>query len=450
METDFTKRLPVSVEAEQSVLGSILLKPAESFEAIAGLLTADDFYVKEHQLIFSAMQEMFLTSSQIDTVTLVNKLVENGVRDESGGIQYIAQIAEIVPTASNVKDYAMILHDKAMLRKLIGVSEEISAMAYAEQGKADEIVDASEQMIFDLAEKRQSTKLQHIRDIIARVYQGLVQASESTEKETGVHTGFSGLDRVLVQLSAGDLVIVGARPGMGKTSFVMNIATNYSKASDKAVCVFSLEMSCEQIVSRMLSSEAMVDSYALRSGEIKPDDWVRLADAASELAGCNILVDDTSSISVADMKAKLRRVKNLGLVIIDYLQLMQSTKKTDNRVQEVSDISRNLKIMAKDLGVPIICCAQLSRGNEGRTDKKPMLSDLRDSGAIEQDADIVMFLYRSEYYQHSGDNEAAQSTNTAEVIVAKNRHGSIGTVEMGWIAQFTKFRTLDNVGGEPQ
>ena len=450
METDFTKRLPVSVEAEQSVLGSILLKPAESFEAIAGLITADDFYVKEHQLIFSAMQEMFLTSSQIDTVTLVNKLVENGVRDESGGIQYIAQIAEIVPTAANVKDYAMILHDKALLRKLIGVSEEISSMAYAEQGKADEIVDASEQMIFDLAEKRQSTKLQHIRDIIARVYQGLVQASESTEKETGVRTGFSGLDRVLVQLAPGDLVIVGARPGMGKTSFTMNIATNYSKTSEKAVCVFSLEMSCDQIVTRMLSSEAMVDSYSLRSGEIKPDDWIRLADAASELAGCNILVDDTSSISVADMKAKLRRVKNLGLIVIDYLQLMQSTKKTDNRVQEVSEISRGLKIMAKDLGVPIICCAQLSRGNEGRTDKKPMLSDLRDSGAIEQDADIVMFLYRSEYYQQQNENEAAQNANTAEVIVAKNRHGSVGTVEMGWIAQFTKFRTLDNTVGEPQ
>ena len=450
METDFTKRLPVSVEAEQSVLGSILLRPAESFEAIAGLITADDFYVKEHQLIFSAMQEMFLTSSQIDTVTLVNKLVENGVRDESGGIQYIAQIAEIVPSASNVKDYAMILHDKSLLRKLIGVSEEITTMAYAEQGKADEIVDASEQMIFDLAQKRQSTKLQHIRDIISRVYQGLVKASESTEKESGVRTGFSGLDRVLVQLAAGDLVIVGARPGMGKTSFAMNIATNFSKSSDKAVCVFSLEMSCDQIVTRMLSSEAMVDSYSLRSGEIKPDDWIRLADAASELAGCNIFVDDTSSISVADMKAKLRRVKNLGLVVVDYLQLMQSTKKTDNRVQEVSEISRGLKIMAKDLGVPIICCAQLSRGNEGRTDKKPMLSDLRDSGAIEQDADIVMFLYRSEYYQQQNDNEAAQNTNTAEVIVAKNRHGSVGTVEMGWIAQFTKFRTLDSTPGESQ
>ena len=450
MEADFIKRLPVSVEAEQSVLGSILLKPAECFEAIAGMLTAEDFYMKEHQLIFSAMQEMFLASSRIDTITLVNKLVENGSRDEAGGIQYIAQIAEIVPTAANVRDYATIVHDKALLRRLIGVTDEISAMAYAEQGKAEDIIDASEQMIFDLAEKKQSAKFQHIRDIISTVYQDIVRLSENKGEPEGVKTGFSGLDRVLVQLASGDLVIVGARPGMGKTSFAMNLATNFSKTSDKAVCVFSLEMSCEQIVTRMLSSEAMVDSYSLRSGEIKPDDWVRLADAASSLAGCNIYVDDSSSISVADMKAKLRRVKNLGLVLVDYLQLMQSNKKTDNRVQEVSDISRNLKIMAKDLGVPIICCAQLSRGNEGRTDKKPMLSDLRDSGAIEQDADIVMFLYRSEYYntQQEG-NENPQSANTAEVIIAKNRHGSVGSVQMGWIGQFTKFRTLDNTE-EPQ
>ena len=449
MESDILKRLPVSVEAEQSVLGSILIKPAECFEAIAGQLSVDDFYVKEHQLIFSAMQEMFLASRRIDTITLVNKLVENGVRDESGGIQYISQIAEIVPTAANIKDYAAIVRDKSLLRKLIAVTDEITAMAYAEQGKAEEVVEASEQMIFELAERRQSSQLHHIRDVIATVYQNIVKLSENPEGSEGVKTGFSGLDRVLVQLTAGDLVIVGARPGMGKTSFAMNIATNYSKATpDKAVCVFSLEMSCEQIVTRMLSSEAMVDSYSLRSGEIKPDDWVRLADAASRLAGCNILIDDSSSISVADMKAKLRRVKNLGLVVVDYLQLMQSNKKTDNRVQEVSDISRNLKIMAKDLGVPVICCAQLSRGNEGRTDKKPMLSDLRDSGAIEQDADIVMFLYRSEYYNQSGE-ESDAAANTAEVIVAKNRHGSIETVKMGWIGQFTKFRTLETTVGEP-
>ena len=449
MDVELQKRLPVSVEAEQSVLGSILIKPSESFEAISGILDVDDFYIKEHRVIFSAMQEMFLSSSRIDTVTLVNKLVESGSRDQSGGLQYITQIAEIVPSAANVKDYALIVRDKALLRRLIGVSEEISDMAYGEQGKAEDIVDTSEQLIFDLAEKRHSGQLRSIKEIVGVVYQDIVKLSENKAVTTGVKTGFSGLDRLLVELGKGDLVLIGARPGMGKTSFAMNIAINFAKASDKNVCVFSLEMSCEQIVNRMLSSEAMVDSYSLRTGEIKPDDWVRLADAASSLAGCNILVDDTSSISVADMKAKLRRVKNLGLVIIDYLQLMQSTVRSDNRVQQVSEISRNLKIMAKDLGVPVICCAQLSRGPESRTEKKPMLSDLRDSGAIEQDADIVMFLYRSEYYK---DAEGVTETdaNTAEVIIAKNRHGSVGTVRMGWIGQFTKFRTLEESYGEPQ
>ena len=251
-------------------------------------------------------------------------------------------------------------------------------------------------------------------------------------------------DKVLVQMGRGDLVLVGARPGMGKTSFAMNIATNVAKSTKKAVCIFSLEMSGEQLVNRMLSSEALVDSYSLRSGELKPEDWERLADATSELAGCEILIDDTSGITATDMKAKLRRVRNLGLVVIDYLQLMQSGRNIENRVQEVGDISRNLKIMAKDLGVPIICCAQLSRGPESRTVKKPMLSDLRDSGAIEQDADIVMFLYREEYYKDAEGAKDNIAVNTAEVIIAKNRHGSTGTVEMGWNGQFTKFRTVDD------
>ena len=448
MDSELLKRVPVSVEAEQSVLGSLLIDPSEGFEKISGILSSDDFYINEHRILFLAMQEMFLANQEIDTVTLVNKLVENGDRDESGGLQYITQIAEIVPSARNIKDYAQIVRDKALLRRLIEVSGNISDMAYSEQGKASDLIDVAEQMVFDLAEKRQSNQLRSIKDIIGEVYQSIVRLSESDEPEDGVKTGFSGLDRVLVQLGKGDLVLVGARPGMGKTSFAMNIAINYAKKeTSKTVCVFSLEMSCEQIVNRMLSSEALVDSYSLRSGQISPDDWVRLADAASSLAGCNILIDDTSSITVADMKAKLRRVKNLGLVLVDYLQLMQSTVKSDNRVQQVAEISRNLKIMAKDLGVPVVCCAQLSRGPESRTDKKPMLSDLRDSGSIEQDADIVMFLYRPDYYNAEGGE--SPEPNTAEVIVAKNRHGAVGNVKMGWIGQFTKFRTLESDLQEP-
>ncbi|MFA5561115.1 MAG: replicative DNA helicase [Eubacteriales bacterium] len=433
----------MSVEAEQAVLGSILIKPAECFEALAGMLSPDDFAVEEHRLIYAAMQEMFLLSKKIDVVTLIHTLVQEGVRDEAGGTQYIAHIAEIVPSAANVKDYAQIVHEKSLLRKLIGICDEVSAAAYSEQGSAVQLLDRAEQLFFDLSEKRGSGNLRHIKEIIGGVYQNIVKLSENKSDLTGIRTGFSGLDRVLVQMSKGDLLLIGARPGMGKTSFATNIAVNAAKATRKNVCIFSIEMSCDQIVTRMLSSEALVDSYALRSGEIKANDWERLAEAASQLAGCEIYVDDTSSITVMDMKSKLRRVKNLGLVVVDYLQLMQSSRRIENRVQEVSDISRNLKIMAKELGVPIICCAQLSRGPEGRTSKKPMLSDLRDSGAIEQDADVVMFLYRDEYYKETTGDNSEMEANTAEVIVAKNRHGSTGNIKMGWIGQFTKFRTLD-------
>ena len=259
----------------------------------------------------------------------------------------------------------------------------------------------------------------------------------------GTSTGFSGLDRVLAGMGKSDLVLVGARPGMGKTSFALNIATNVAKQTKKAVCIFSLEMSASQLVNRVLSSEALVDSYTLRTGELKTEDWEHLATASGELAGCDILIDDTPGLTVTAMKAKLRRVQNLGLVVIDYLGLMQGDGHKDNRVQEVSEISRSLKIMAKELMVPVVCCAQLSRGPESRQGNKPMLSDLRDSGAIEQDADTVIFLYRSEYYK-TDDAAASQDTSIAEVIIAKNRHGSTGTVNMGWNGKYTKFITIDN------
>jgi replicative DNA helicase len=278
------------------------------------------------------------------------------------------------------------------------------------------------------------------------VYNNLHELSINPEASHGTSTGFSGLDRVLVGMGNSDLVLVGARPGMGKTSFALNIATNVAQSTKKKVCIFSLEMSAEQLVSRVLSSEALVDSYELRSGKLSSDSWEKIADASSRLASCDILIDDTSGLSVTEMKAKLRRIDNLGLVVVDYLQLMQSDRKIDNRVQEVADISRALKIMAKELNVPIICCAQLSRGPESRTDKKPMLSDPRDSGAIEQDADVVMFLYRNEYYKTDGVPSENNAANIAEVIIAKNRHGSTGTVKMGWIGQYTKFRTIaDNI-----
>ncbi len=444
MNQEAFKKMPVSIEAEQSVLGSVLIKP-DCFGEVAKILSADDFYMEEHKSIFAAMTEMFVASRSIDHVTLLNTLVQSGTYNEQSGLDYIAQIARVVPTAANALDYARIVKEKSTLRRLIEACEEIAATAYAEQGDVHHIVDAAEQKIFEIAQNRESREFRHIRDIMTNVYSDLETLAAAQGKIDRTTTGFSGLDRVLVEMGRGDLVLVGARPGMGKTSFAMNIATNVAKQTKKTVCIFSLEMSGEQLVNRMLSSEALVDSYSLRSGELKNEDWPRLADAASALTGCDILIDDTTGVTVTDMKAKLRRVKNLGLVVIDYLQLMQSGRNIDNRVQEVSEISRNLKIMAKDLGVPVICCAQLSRGPEGRTSKKPMLSDLRDSGAIEQDADIVMFLYRDEYYKTQDGQENAEA-NVAEVIVAKNRHGSTDTVRMGWIGRFTKFRTLDEGG----
>ncbi|MBQ1245589.1 MAG: replicative DNA helicase, partial [Clostridia bacterium] len=284
----------------------------------------------------------------------------------------------------------------------------------------------------------------HIREALIANFEHLKLLKTDKEAASGEPTGFSDLDKVLVGMGPGDLILVGARPGMGKTSFTMNVATKVAQHSKKTVCVFSLEMSAEQFVSRMLSSEALVDSYAIRSGNLSGEDWEKMARASAMLSECEILIDDTAGITAGGMRAKLRRVKNLGLIVIDYLQLMQSDSRNDNRVQEVAEISRAMKIMAKDLMVPIICCAQLSRGPESRTDKKPMLSDLRDSGAIEQDADVVMFLYRDEYYkvnESSNPNSDAESS-VAEVIVAKNRHGSTGTVRMGWIGRYTKFRTI--------
>ncbi len=437
MNEEFVKKLPFSLIAEQSLLGSILIDP-NSLNEIADLIRAEDFYISEHTQIYLAMHELFLTSSEIDVVTLIDALVRKGIYDKSGGEDYLKTLCEVVPSALNVKDYAKIVKEKSVLRQLIAVSGEITETAYSEQEEVAHILDAVENKIFAIAQGRDTKTFRHIREVLVDVHGHLRDLQENPDEVQGTKTGFSGLDKVLVGMGNSDLILVGARPGMGKTSFVLNIGTNVALQTKKTVCIFSLEMSCEQLVSRVLSSEAMVDSTALRSGKLSSDDWDKLAAVSSKLAGTDILIDDTTGITVTGMKAKLRRVKNLGLVVIDYLQLMQSDSKNDNRVQEVSEISRGLKLLAKELGVPVVCCAQLSRGPESRTDKKPMLSDLRDSGAIEQDADVVMFLYRDEYYK---TDPSSQDASIAEVIIQKNRHGSTGTVEMGWIGRYTKFMT---------
>ena len=447
MNEEFTKKLPFSLIAEQSLLAAIMIDPT-SLNQVADVIRAEDFYISEHTQIYLAMHELYLTNSEIDVVTLIDMLVKKGIYDKSGGEEYLKTLCEIVPSALNVKDYAKIVKEKSVLRQLIAVCAEITETAYSEQDEVAHILDAAESKIFAIAEGRETKTFRHIREVLVDVHGHLRDLQERPDEVQGTKTGFSGLDKMLVGMGNSDLVLVGARPGMGKTSFVLNIGTNVALQTKKTVCIFSLEMSCEQLVSRVLSSEAMVDSTALRSGKLEKEDWDKLASVSSKLAGCDILIDDTTGITVTGMKAKLRREKNLGLVVIDYLQLMQSDSKSDNRVQEVSEISRSLKLMAKELNVPVVCCAQLSRGPESRTDKKPMLSDLRDSGAIEQDADVVMFLYRDEYYKTDANS---QDASIAEVIIQKNRHGSTGTVEMGWIGRYTKFITkADDNLSEPQ
>ncbi|MBQ8401130.1 MAG: replicative DNA helicase [Clostridia bacterium] len=442
MNDDLGRKMPFSLEAEQAVLGSILIDPA-CMDRLAGIISRDDFYMTEHAEIYSAMQSMYMTSKNIDVVTLINELVTLGTYDEAGGREYLKLVAEAVPTSANAADYARIIRDKAILRQLIEAGESITEAAYVGDDTVGNLVEYAESQVFRIAEGRENKNFVHIRDALVQVYAHLKDLKENPDASRGMPTGYTKLDNVIVGMGNADLVLIGARPGMGKTSFAMNIATAAAEKTGKVVCVFNLEMSAEQLANRMLSSEAQIDSFKLRSGQLEPEDWEAIAYASNRLSEMDILIDDTPGITVTGMKSKLRRVKNLGLVVIDYLQLMQGDSHNDNRVQEVGEISRGLKLLAKELGVPVICCAQLSRGPENRPDKRPMLSDLRDSGAIEQDADIVLFLYRDEYYK-----EETPEQSVAEVIVAKNRHGSLEKVKLGWIGRFTKFTNLADDGAD--
>ena len=442
MESEVIRKLPFSMPAEQSLLGAILIDP-NVLNEVAVLMRADDFYLEEHKQIYLAMQELFLSSREIDVVTLIDTLVTKGVYDKAGGEDYIRSLLDAGVDTPNVRDYARIIKEKSVLRQLIEASNEISERAYSEQDSVSAVLDHAENLIFQIAQGRDTKNFRHIREVIQTVYENLKELRENPEAAQGLKTGFSYLDKILAGIGKTDLVLVGARPGMGKTAFALNIATNVAKQTKKKVCVFSLEMSAEQLVTRVLSSEAMVNSYALRTGELKSEDWEKLALAAGELSGCDLLIDDTTGLTVTAMKAKLRREKNLGLVVIDYLGLMDGDSFKDNRVQQISAITRGLKIMAKELEVPILCCAQLSRSPDKQSgkDHRPQLSDLRDSGSIEQDADTVIFLYRSEYYDKDKSNSSDSSV--AEVIVAKNRHGALANVHMGWNGQYTKFVTIE-------
>lgn len=436
-------QMPYSLEAEQSVLGCILL----DFSCISDVMqyvSADSFYRKSHQEIYSLMLSMFSAGSAADYLTILEAVrnAEIFESDEDAKV-YLTSLAQTVPSIANVVSYALIVQEKAYLRNLLKISQDIMSNVSQKQDDPKKLLDSLEQRIFEIRQGREAGGLTRIDEILIQAYDKLQKlSSEDSEKYKGLSTGFKELDNITTGLNASDLLILAARPGMGKTSFALNIATNVAKKSGKDTAVFSLEMSKEQLALRLLSSEARVVSNSLRTGNLSSDDWERIAVNAEALSKAPLYIDDTPGITVAEIKAKCRRLKNLGLIVIDYLQLMSSMRRTDNRVQEVSEITRSLKIMAKELNVPVITLSQLARGPEARTDKRPMLSDLRESGSIEQDADLVLFLYRDEYYNKESD------PHVAECIVAKNRHGETATVQMAWDGKFTKFSGLEKFRSE--
>ena len=421
------RQMPHSVEAEQSVLGAMLID-ARCVPDVIEDLKPEDFYLRANREIYETIYSMFNFSLTIDPVTVLEHMRQNGVYDENTSRNYILQLMEVTPTADNVKEYVAIVKDKALLRRIAETAGELTALVQEGTGTGQEVLEAAEQRIYAIRQGRSSQGLTHISSVILNVYERLNELALS--------------DMAISGLNKSDLILLAARPGMGKTSFALNMLLHAGKFSGRTVVFFSLEMSREQLAMRLISGEAFVDNKKLVTGKLGEEDWSKIAAASASLNQTQILIDDNPALSVADMNAKCRRVDNLGLVVIDYLQLMTSAggpqRSGDNRQQIVSDISRALKIMAKELNVPVVCLSQLSRGPESRQNKRPMLSDLRESGAIEQDADIVMFLYREDYY-----NEASENHNLAECIIAKNRHGETGTVELQWLPEYTTFSSID-------
>ena len=430
-----SRQPPQSLEAEQAVLGSILID-SRCVADVIGIVRPEDFFLQQNREIYEAVYTMFNFSQTIDPVTILDKMRELGFYHDNSR-DYILQLMDITPTASNAVRYANIVRDKAMLRGLAKAADEISETVYSQVGTPAEMLESAEKKIYALRKGERGDSLEHIGTILYKVFDHLKELSESDSMIPGLSTGLRDLDFKINGLNKSDLLLIAARPAMGKTSFALNIGLNVAKKYRATVAFFSLEMSREQLAMRLLSGESFVDSQKMATGKLSEEEWEKIFMAASSLSQTDIRVDDNPSITVAEMNAKLRRVDNLGLVIIDYLQLMNGSgygKGSENRVQAVGEISRSLKIMAKELNVPVICLSQLSRAVESRTDKRPIMSDLRESGAIEQDADAILFLYRDDYY-----NPACEEKNVAECIVSKNRHGEVGTVKLQWLPQYTTF-----------
>lgn len=439
MDNLLYKTIPHSKEAEQSVIGAMLIDP-QCIPDVVGAIRADDFYIDVNREIVETIFSMFSYSQTIDPVTVLEQMRVRGIYQEEHSQRYLLELMQITPTAANVLEYASIVRDRALLRRLGDVAAEITKMVMDGTGEADTMLEAAERKIYALRQGRNISGLTPISTVVANVYTRLSELASTDSTLPGLSTGLSDLDTRILGLNPSDLILVASRPGMGKTSIALNIALHVAMQGDKAVAIFSLEMSKEQLATRLIASRGLIDSQKLLTGRLSQEEWRRVGEAAAEISRTNMLIDDNSTLSVADMNAQCRRIKNLGLVVIDYLQLMQSANgnSNENRQQAVSDMSRMLKIMAKELSVPVICLSQLSRANESRQNKRPMLSDLRESGAIEQDADIVIGLYRDGYY-----NPETENPNEAEAIVLKNRHGEIGTVPLTWLPQYTTYANAE-------
>ena len=448
MAEAYSQGLPYSLEAEQSVLGSVLIDPELLSTIMEKISSPQVFYTEKHRRLYSLMIRMFSESKPIDYVTLLEEARNEEIFDSDSSAQsYLLHLMNQVPTTANLPSYCDIVLEKYYMRRLLTAATDIASSVREGDGSAAELLDAAEQKIYDIRQGRQNSELRPIGEVIIGVYDNIYELNRKEDTRiTGLASGFHQLDLILSGLNRSDLILLAARPGMGKTAFALNIATNVGiKYPDLDIAIFSLEMNNSQLVSRMLCSEALIPSDKMRTGRLEKEEWRNLATAAQRLSNTHIYLDDTAGISVSQMKAKVRRLKNLGLIIIDYLQLMTSSTRIENRVQEISQMTRGLKIMAKELNVPVICLSQLSRAAEQRQGHRPMLSDLRESGSIEQDADSVLFLFREEYYADAEEREGAQDSirNTAICIVAKNRHGSTGDVPIGWQGEYTRFSNLE-------
>ena len=436
------RQAPHSPQAEQAVLGSMLIDP-DCIKDVMDKLRPEDFYLRANRDIFETIYHMFVYSRPIDGVTVAGEMEKTGVYNDNTR-DYLLQLMDVTPTSANVMEYVQIVLDKSLMRQVASAAGSISAMVLDGAGDAGAMLEAAEQKVYAIRRGRSAQNMVPVSMVLEDVMAHLAELTASGGKTLpGLSTGLSAVDAKINGLNKSDLLLLAARPGMGKTSMALNVALSAARESGKTVAIFSLEMSKEQLVTRLIASEGLVENTRLVTGNLRESDWQRIAEAASSLSRMDILIDDNPLVTVADMNAKCRRLDNLGLVVIDYLQLMTSAGGTgysgENRQQAVSDISRMLKIMAKELQVPVLCLSQLSRANEKRDDKRPMLSDLRESGAIEQDADIVLFLYRDDYY-----NSDSEKRNVAECIVAKNRHGETGKVELRWMPEYTAFGTLEN------